>query len=75
MLEEGDMITYDIRSEGNLKPSIMKTDEYARDDGYMGNSGFTGNRQSQAKDYLTIVPSSLAIMRGNLLKILKGQLK
>lgn len=61
-LEEGDMITYDITSEGkgNLNLRFMKTVKYDRDGGYLGNVGFTGNRQWKEKEYPTIVPSSLA---------------
>lgn len=61
-VEKGDMITYDITSEGkgNLNISFMKTDKYDRDGGYMGNSGLTGNTQWQERDYPTIVPSLLA---------------
>ncbi len=61
-LKEGDMIIYNIMSEGkgNLNIFFMKTDEYLRDDGSMGESEFTGNTLRVLKEYPIVFPSSLA---------------
>lgn len=60
-LEEGDVITYNIRSvgNGNLDIGFMKTTEYLRHNGYMGVTGLTGNNLSNLNDPI-VVSSSLA---------------
>lgn len=61
-LEEGDFITYKLKSEGtgNLTISFMKTDEYIESDGYLGVIGLTGNELNKEFPHPHVVPSHLA---------------
>ncbi|NEU31351.1 M56 family metallopeptidase [bacterium LRH843] len=63
-LEEGDFITYKLKSEGtgNLTISFMKTDEYIERDGYLGVIGLTGNALNTEFPHPHVVPSHLAGM-------------
>lgn len=60
-LEEGDFITYRLKSEGtgNLTIGFMKTDEYIDRDGYLGEIGATGNSLNMEFPHPLVVPSHL----------------
>ncbi len=59
-LEEGDIIRYDIRAEGNgnLNAEFRKTDDPNDDKGYLGEMGLSGNFMKNSNSF--IVRKSLA---------------
>ncbi len=61
-LKEGDFITYNLKSEGNgnLTINFMKTNEYTEHDGYIGETGLTGNALNTEFPHPMVVPSHLA---------------